>query len=101
MDLLFKRYASPFLFMDGYILTGRFSEFVSEFIKTNNQEKEDKFDWEFFLHKVQDMTFKEFKEHIKINSETQNMTAKNIETTINDSLNILGNFTPTEEGGEV
>ena len=101
MDLLSSRYANPCFFMDGMIQTGRFSEFVDEFIKTNNREKEDKFDWEFFLHKVQDMTFKEFKDHIKINSETQNMSAKNIETTINDSLNILGNFTPTNEGGEV
>lgn len=101
MDLLSKRYANPCFFMDGMIETGRFREFVDEFIKTYNQEKEDKLDWEYFLHKVYDMTFKDFKEHIKINSETQNMTAKNIETTINDSLNILGNFTPTKEGGEV
>lgn len=100
MDLLYQRYASPFSFMDGMIETSRFSEFVDEFIKTNNQEKEEKFDWEYFLHKVYDMTYKEFKEHIKINSETQNMTVKNIETTINDSLNILGNFNPIE-GGEV
>lgn len=101
MDLLYQRYASPFSFMDGMIQTGRFSEFVDEFIKTHNKEKEDKLDWEFFLHKVYDMTFKDFKEQIKVNSETQNMTAKTIETTINDSLNILGNFTPTKEGGEV
>ena len=100
MDLLYQRYASPFLFMDGYIETGRFCEFVDEFIKTYNKEKEEKLDWEYFLHKVYDMTYQEFKEHIKINSETQNMTARTIETTINDSLNILGNFNPTE-GGEV
>ena len=40
MDLLFQRYASPFLFVDGMIQTGRFAEFVIEFIKTTNQEKE-------------------------------------------------------------
>ena len=101
MDLLYQRYASPFLFMDGMIETGRFSEFVDEFIKTYNKEKEEKLDWEYFLHKVYDMTFKEFKDHIKVNSETQNMTVRTIETTINDSLKILGNFKPTEEGGEV
>ena len=94
MDLLFKRYASPFSFIDGMIQTGRFYEFVVEFIKKNNQEKEDKFDWEFFLHKVYDITYKEFKEHIKTNIETQNMSAKTIETTVKDSLKILGNFKP-------
>ena len=100
MDLLSGRYANPCFFMDGMIQTGRFSEFVDEFIRTYNKEKEEKLDWEYFLHKVYDMTFKEFKEHIKINSETQNMSVKNIETTINNSLNILGNFKP-KEGGEV
>ena len=100
MDLLYQRYASPFSFMDEMINTSRFCEFVDNFVSTYNKEREDKLDWEYFLHKVYDMTFKDFKEHIKINSETQNMTKKNIETTITDSLNILGNFNPTE-GGEV
>lgn len=100
MDLLYQRYASPFSFMDRMIDTGRFAEFVDEFIKTYNKEKEDDLDWEYFLHKVYDMTFKEFKEQIKVNSETQNMSVKNIETTVNNSLDILNNFTP-KEGGEV
>ena len=92
MDLLYKKYANPFSLLDGYIQTGRFREFVVFFTKQKREDDR----WEFFLHKVYDMTFKDFKEQIKVNSETQNMTAKTIETTINDSLNILGNFTPTE-----
>ena len=100
MDLLYQRYADPFSFMNGMIDTGRFSEFVDEFLKTYNKEKEDKLDWEYFLHKVYDMTFKDFKDQIKVNSETQQMSVRTIETTVNDSLNILNNFTP-KEGGEV
>ena len=99
MDLLHKRYASPFSFMDGYIATGRFNEFVSSFIDTVNQEKEEKHNWEFFLHKVFDKSYGEFIDSIKINNETQNMSVRTIETTVEDSMNILKNFKP-KEGGE-
>ena len=99
MDLLFKRYASPFSFVDGMIQTGRFHEFVIDFIKTTNQEMEEKYDWEFFLHKVFDKSYQEFKEEIKINKENQEMSEQDIETTVQYSINILNNFNP-EEGGE-
>ena len=99
MDLLFKRYASPFLFVDGMIQTGRFHDFVVDFIKTINQEEEDKLDWEFFLHKVWEGTFQEFKDDIKTNKQNQSMSARTIETTVQDSMNILKNFTP-DKGGE-
>lgn len=101
MDLLFKRYASPFLFMDGMIQTGRFTDFVINFIQTTNQEKEDQLDWDFWLHKVWEGTFEEFKNGVEANRKNQNMSEQTIETTINESLDILQNFNPPpEEGGE-
>lgn len=101
MDLLFKRYASPFLFMDGMIETGRFTEFVVDFIKTINREKEDQLDWEFWLHKVWEGTFEEFKKGVEANRQNQSMSEQAIETTVQDSLDILKNFNPPpEEGGE-
>ena len=99
MDLLFKRYASPFLFMDGMIHAGRFDEFVIDFIKTVNLELEEKYDWEFFLHKVYDKSYKEFKEEIKTNQQNQEMSQGNIEATIQHSMDIMKNFNP-EQGGE-
>ena len=99
MDQVSKRYSDPCFFMDGMIQTCRFSEFVSEFIKTTNQEKEDAFEWEFFLHKVWEGTFKDFKDGIKINKENQNMSDRMLKTTIQHSVNILNNFNPNE-GGE-
>ena len=99
MDLLFKRYASPFSFIDGMIQTGRFYEFVIDFIKITNQEMEEKYDWDFFLHKVFDKSYQEFKEEIKINKENQEMSEDDIETTVQYSMNILNNFNP-EKGGE-
>lgn len=94
MDLLFKRYASPYLFVDGMIQTGRFCEFVTDFIGTTNKEKEDESNWEFFLHKVWDCTFNDFKDEIKINKENQGMSERKIETTVKHSMDILKNFSP-------
>lgn len=96
MDLLYQRYASPFSFMDGMIEIGKFSEFVDNIVDISNQEKEDKYNWEFFLHKVFDKSYTDFEESIKVNEETQNMPIEAIETTIQDSMNILNNFKPKE-----
>ena len=98
MDLLFKRYASPYSFMDGMILTGRFEEFVIEFISTVSKEKEEEVEWEFFLHKIWNASFKEFKEMQEINNANLNMSEDNIETTIKHSMKILNNFNPDERG---
>lgn len=100
MDLLYQRYASPFSFMDGMIQTGRFSEFVESLVKTVNEEREEKAQWEFWLHKVWDGTYEKFKEEIKNNKENLSMSKRTIETTIQNSMDILKNFNPQKEGGE-
>ena len=99
MDRLYQRYADPFSFMDGMIRTGRFVEFVESFWQTTHKEKEEDTTWQFFLHKVFEGSYSDFKEGIKNDRENQNMSARTIETTINHSLDILNNFNP-EKGGE-
>lgn len=99
MDLLFQRYASPFLFMDSMMETGRFSEFVSEFVRLYNEDYEFQLDWDVYLHKVEGKTFAEFKEEIETNKELSEMTETTIESTVQNSLDILNNFKP-QEGGE-
>lgn len=98
MDLLSKRYANPCFFMDGMIQTGRFCEFVDEFVQTVNEEEAEKKEWEFFLHKVWDGSFGEFREEIKNNRENQTMSEGTIETTIKHTQNILRNFNPEKRG---
>lgn len=98
MDLLFKRYANPFLFMDGMIQTCRFREFVVNFWKSANKDREDQLDWEFFLHKVWEGSFQDFKADIETNKQNQTMSEQAMEATIQHSMNILNNFTP--EGGD-
>lgn len=96
MDALFKRYAHPFSFIDGYIMTGRFCEFIDNFVDTINKDKKDEAEWEIFLHKVWDKSFSEFKESITVDEKNQNMTPATIETTVAHSVNILKSFNPEE-----
>jgi len=94
MDLLFKRYASPFLFVDSMIQTCQFSEFVDEFVHTINSENEEQMNWEFFLHKVNEGSFRDFVDEMKQDKENKEMTANDIEATVQQSMDILNNFNP-------
>ena len=97
MDLLFKRYASPFLLLDGYIQTSRFSEIIKVICK--QKAEDDK--WEFYLHKVWDKSYPEFCEAMQTSQNLNNMSEKDIETNIQKSMNILENSSPQGEEGEI
>ena len=92
MDLLFKRYANPFLLMDNMIATGRFYEFIMEFIDIHNDEKI----YVVWLHKIFDKGFDAFKEAVMENNQIVNVDNQNVGTTINESMDILNNFNPHE-----
>lgn len=87
MDLLFHRYASPFLLLDQLIPTGDLSDFISTIWKIREEEMQ----WQYFLSKVFDKSFEDFKETMK---PQQGMTQKEIETTINDSMSMMNTFIP-------
>lgn len=84
--------------MDAMMQAGRFAEFVSEFINTINAETEETAKWDIFLHKVWDKTYNEFDNAIKVEQDNKNMSASEIETTIQMSNDILANFNPEERG---
>lgn len=92
MDLLFKRYASPFILLDNLILAGRLDEFVLEFFKLQSDDKT----WEFFLHKVFDKSYVEFRNDIETTAKNESMSNEQIETTVKEAQNILKNFKPTD-----
>jgi hypothetical protein len=93
MDLLFKRYASPFLLVDQMLLTGQFSTFVTEIFDYDTDDRL----WNIFLHKVDGQTsFNDWKASIGLGqSNNTEMTKNEIEATINDSFDILNGFEPT------
>ena len=91
MDLLFKRYASPFILIDNLILIGSSSSFIDDLIDFINKEKKEQINWEFFLHKVFDKSWKKFCEEV-----SQPIDDKEIDlgATVKKSKDMLNNFTP-------
>ncbi len=94
MDLLFKRYANPYIFLDSMLESGCFNEAITQIW---NFDQED-ISWEYFLHKVWDKAFDEFKNEISSNNELEPIKEEVIEATVLKSKNILDGFTP--EGKE-
>ena len=71
------------------ISCGRLSEFVLEFIDLENERIE----YEYWLHKVWDKSFAEFKKSVE---PKQEIPAENLETTVKESKDILLNFIPAK-----
>ena len=90
MDLLFKRYASPFCLIDGLIITNSLNSFVDDFFDFVKEDNE----WEFFLHKIYGKSWSEFSDSIK---QSENQEPIDLGATLNKSKNILNNFTPEGE----
>ena len=90
MDLLFVRYASPFVLLDGLILTNSLNNYVDDFFDFINEDRE----WEFFLHKVYDKSWSEFSKEIE---QSENQKPVDLGATLVKSKNMLNNFTPEGE----
>ena len=93
MDLLFTRYASPFILLDGFITTNSLNDFVNDFFNFVIEERKEKSQWEFFLHKVYDKSWSEFSYDIE---QSENQKPIDLGATLVKSKNMLNNFTPTE-----
>lgn len=93
MDLLFSKYASPFLFVDLMISDCRLCEFVDEIWTIENEKKT----WDFYLHKVHDKSFDDFVDSIRQNPKNE-VSKEQLETTVKNSASILAGFIPTERG---
>ena len=94
MDLLFKRYASPFVLLDNLIATASLSTFIDDFFKFIGEEKQEETKWQFFLHKVFDKSWKDFCEEIDSTNKAEKI---DLGATINKSYDMLNNFAPEGE----
>lgn len=79
------------MLLNQYVATGRFEEFVIEFIKIKNEETKERVRWEFFLNKVHDMTWEEFWNTTE-KPEVNEADMDKIEQQVKDSIGILENF---------
>lgn len=91
--MLFRRYASPMVFLDKMIQSKRLYEFVCEFVNIHNAELEDQTKWDFWLHKVFDQTFKDFIEGTNnAQSQPERPSEEELKTTVKESMEILNGF---------
>lgn len=96
MDLLARRYASPFLILDEFIRLQQLHEFTVEILKTIADEKIHDARWEYYLHKVfNNMTFAEYVRLCENRpAEKAKMTYEEIGNVINESKKMLVGFVP-------
>lgn len=99
MDLLFSKYASPYVFLSEITDASRLRDFVVEFAEIENEKKM----WDIYLSLVANpysevKSFNEFKQsHAKPNDDAK----INLEETVRDSHDMLQNFHPgLKVGGE-
>ena len=97
MDLLFKRYASPFLLLDQMIAVGRFPEFVNELLDISNEETEAETLFDMYLHHpFLEIGFEEWKKKCIKGNQTQPSKKADFGTTIRNSFSMLNNFVPND-----
>ena len=99
MDLLFKRYASPFDYLDALLAYGEFGRGIANIYETQQEEKM----WAFYLsnnpmnNKSYDEWKKEARRQVEINKP---MSKAQIVATVEKSQNILKNFKPPAKNEE-
>lgn len=94
MDLIFKRYASPFLLLDNIISSSDLCAFI---VKLSENIQDERL-YELWLHKVFNKNYPEWKKELladmKRVEEYKNITEEDKETILKDSYSILENFIP-------
>lgn len=96
MDMLFKRYACPFPFLDQILQVGRFHEFVDEFVKIHNEETKDQSIWDLYLHHAfLSESYDDFKRKCIVPT-VQEQPKGNLEATVKSSKSILDDFVPDD-----
>ena len=99
MDLVFKRYSSPF-FLDLCIENSDLGKLVDVLLKKRDEEML----WEMYIASLpyNDKSFKDWKkealERTKV-KQNVHMSKKEIDATIQKSKDILSGFKPPQKGG--
>lgn len=79
--------------------TGRLSRFVSEIIKTVNEELEEKTLWEFWLHKDWERSWADFRKSLNDKSNAAPTQQETLDI-VKESMSMMASFCPVGGGGE-
>lgn len=69
--------------------TGQLVEFIDELVKIRYEERQEKTMWEYYLHRIYDMSFEEFMQQIKEPEAPETMGKDRMVEIVKDSLDIL------------
>lgn len=94
MDLLAQRYAGPFLMLDEFIKLHQLHNFTMEVLNNIAEEKIHDARWQFYLHKIFDMSFEDYVKLCEQKPEPE-MSHEEIGNTINESKMMLEGFIPS------
>ena len=79
--------------LDKMIHAGRMTEFVQEILRLHNRELMDEARWDYWLHRVFDMSFEDYLAQIDGTAE-EVPSDESVKTTIKDSMGIINGFCP-------
>lgn len=97
--MIFKRYSSPFLFLENLIAQGRLCKGIDTIYKQSNEEKM----WEMYLFTLStralnndNRSYQDWKDEIVSNNQKQDgfEVAEDIDEIKNKARNMLSNFKP-------
>lgn len=91
MDLIFKRYSSPFDYLDALLIYGSFGEGIANIWNTAQEDKT----WDFYLsnNPMNNKSYDDWKQELKAQNKTA-MSKAEIGATVEKSQNILKDFKP-------
>ena len=81
------------------IATGRFSEFVEALLKQYQEDELEKVRWEYWLHKVFDQSWSDYKKSLGMKHSSTAPTRDEQIQTVKRSHKILGGYCPEKVGG--
>lgn len=81
------------IILDKMIRAGRLTEFVREVLRIRNKEMLDQARWEFWLHRVFDMSFDEYIS--KVDGTEEVLSEEVMEETVKESMGIINGFCPS------
>ena len=93
--MLYQRYGNPMELLQQMLQSGSLAEFIDEIGQIMWQEKANEQRWDFWLHRVDSMSFEEYVQLCEDSMQQTETSGKdNLEATVKNSFEMMENFHP-------
>lgn len=91
MDLIFKRYSSPFFIINEMIAQGQFNDYIDKLYDIYNEEKI----YDIWLHKIYGQTYEAYRDSLNIRKNSEPRQDKvNVDAVVKSSFDVLNEIKP-------